>query len=327
MKNTDEKLIGSEYDMDEKEFQKSLVSAEIATFAEAQKSDKPKSIFTVAQPGAGKTGLKTYIINEAQINSGFTKFIEFNPDQISTHHKYYSEIIEKYPDESYKILQRFTLIALDEYLRQRAVEMRCNIMQEGTFNNTNGYLRILDFQKNGGKAEVGEVQADGKRKSIYIDGNYNIEINTMAVNRYESILSCFEREQDLDEMHLPPRVVTIENHDKAYKNMLDTIAIIEREKLYDKMRVFKRGYVESKPELIYVAGDDRFQSVVDVIKEERLKQEIELFNNPATYFDRIEKLNVRAENYKNASLVHRLKDLKEIFSKDLEERQNDKERD
>jgi len=114
--------------MDKKDFQRCLVAAEISTFVDAQGVNKPKSIFTVAQPGAGKTALKSYIINEAQKNDDFLKFIEFNPDEISTHHKYYSEIIEKYPDNSHQILQRFTRIALDEYLRQRAVEMRCNIM-------------------------------------------------------------------------------------------------------------------------------------------------------------------------------------------------------
>ncbi len=315
-------LIGVEYDMDKKDFQRCLVAAEISTFVDAQGVNKPKSIFTVAQPGAGKTALKSYIINEAQKNDDFLKFIEFNPDEISTHHKYYSEIIEKYPDNSHQILQRFTRIALDEYLRQRAVEMRCNIMQEGTFGSTEGYINILDFQKNGGNAEIGEVQKNGKRKIKHVNGNYEIEINLMAVNRYESLLSCFEREQDFAEMKLPPRAVTIENHDRAYDKMLETVAIVEREKLFDKMRVFKRGYVESKPELIYIAGDNRFPSVVDAIKSERDKQQRELFNNPDQYIKRMENLNKRAKEYNNSSLIRRLDNLNNTFTKELNQYNN-----
>lgn len=95
----------------------------------------------------GKTGLKSFLINESQSLGSFSKFIEFNPDEISTHHKFYPEIIQNYPDDSYTILQRFTRRALDEYLRQRAVEIRCNIMQEGTFGSTDSYIEILNFQK------------------------------------------------------------------------------------------------------------------------------------------------------------------------------------
>ena len=137
------------YDLTEEEFQQSLKMAEIATFIDFKATKNPKSIFIVSQPGAGKTGLKAYVENENQIKQK-GNFIEFNPDVIAIYHKYYEQIINEYPNESHKQLQKFVEPALDNYLRKRAVELRSNIMQEGTFGSTEGYMKILDFQKNGG---------------------------------------------------------------------------------------------------------------------------------------------------------------------------------
>ena len=47
----------------------------------------------------------------------------------------------------------------------------------------------------------------------------------------------------------------------------------EQRKLFERMRVFKRGYIPEKPELIYVAGDPRFPSVREAILYERRRQE------------------------------------------------------
>lgn len=317
-------LVGSEYNLGEEDYQRCLVLAEIATFVDAQGVERPKSIFTVAQPGAGKTALKSYILSEAQSNGVFSKFVEFNPDEISTHHKFYPEIIEHYPDAQYDILQRFTRRALDTYLRQRAVEMRCNIMQEGTFASTDGYLSIIDFQQNGGNAQIGEIGQGGMRTTKGVRGDYDVEINVLAVNRFESLLSCFDREQYFDENGLPPRAVTIENHDYAYEKMLQTVDEVEKRKLFNRMRVFRRGYVEEKPELIYIAGDRRFSSASEAIRHERRRQELELFRDPADYLRKLNELKARVERGNNESLKRRLGTLEQIFCAQLEAYRDEK---
>ena len=296
------------YDLTEEEYKECLAMAEIAIFGRCEKAEKPKSIFAVAQPGAGKTALRAYLVNEAQNAGTFAKFIEFNPDEVAIHHKHYREIMRDFPDDSFKILKRFTYNALDFYLRQRAVDLRCNIMQEGTFATTDGYLGIIDFQKNGGTLKEKEVK-----------GGYDVNINILAVNGYESILSRFEREQSFVENGLPPRAVTIENHDYSYNKMLETVDIVEKRGLYDEMRVFRRGYIQQKPELIYVAGDSRFQSVRDAIVYERSRQEKELFRNPKLYLDRIDNLKERLKEKRNDSLVNRLGTLENMFNTKLTE--------
>ena len=216
-------VIGKEYDLTEKEFSKSVGRAEMGVFMRCRPDMYPKSFFIVAQPGAGKTGLKSYVINKAQDSGILASYVEFNPDDIGVFHEHYGEIMRDYPDESFPILQRFIRPALDDYLRKKAVDLRTNIIQEGTFASKDGYLKILDFQKNGGIAPIGKVGPDGKRENKQVKGGYYVEISALAVDRYESLLSCYEREQFFIENGLPPRVVQPKYHDSSYEKMLETI--------------------------------------------------------------------------------------------------------
>ena len=315
------------YKLTIEEYNRCLAMAEIGVFMQGNEvvGKKPKSIFVVAQAGAGKTGLKSFIINEAQDNGTLETFIEFNPDDIATYHKYYNEILREFPDNSYKILQEFVRPALDTYLRQRAVELRNNIVQEGTFGSTDGYIKILDFQKNGGKANIGEVKEDGTREEKLIEGNYDIEINVLAVDRFESYLSSLEREQYFRESHLSPRVVTLNNHDYAYNKMLDTLRIIESRRMFDRCRVFKRGYSVNRPELVHISGDGKYQSVVEAVIAERNKNRKELLREPQKFYERIEKLRARILNNGIDEQITRLDELKTLFDLEVEKKENVKE--
>lgn len=313
------------YKLTIEEYNRCLAMAEIGVFMQGNEvvGKKPKSIFVVAQAGAGKTGLKSFIINEAQDNGTLETFIEFNPDDIATYHKYYNEILREFPDNSYKILQEFVRPALDTYLRQRAVELRNNIVQEGTFGSTDGYIKILDFQKNGGKANIGEVKEDGTREEKLIEGNYDIEINVLAVDRFESYLSSLEREQYFRESHLSPRVVTLNNHDYAYNKMLDTLRIIESRGMFDRCRVFKRGYSVNRPELVHISGDGKYQSVVEAVIAERNKNRKELLREPQKFYERIEKLRARILNNGIDEQITRLDELKTLFDLEVEKKEKE----
>lgn len=307
----------SKYDLTDEEYEKCLKTAELAIFMNQTGGLKhPTSKFVVAQPGAGKTGLRAYVGGGG---------VEFNPDEIAMYHKYYNEILEEFPKESYQILQRFVRPALDTYLRSRAVQLRTNIMQEGTLASTQSYIEILDFQKNGGTATIGTANEQGKRQQIKVAGGYYIDINALAVHRYESLLSSYEREQDFIEKGLPPRAVTAENHDRAYANMLETLKIIEQKKLYDRIRVFRRGKVEQEPQLVFTTGDNKYPSAVEAILQEREKNRREILANPQAYMQRIKALEQRVrrnQNTANAMIqLGKLQILKKEFAVELEEQQ------
>ena len=299
------------YDLTKEEFETSLNKAEVAILMRGKKEAKPKSIFIISQAGGGKTGLKHYIKSQTE-----DLFIEINPDEVAIYHKYYNEILEEYPNESHAQLQKFVLPALDKYLRQRAVQLRNNIIQEGTFGGTQGYLEILEFQKNGGKAPIGRIESDGQRKMVDVEGNYDIEINILAVDRFESLLSSYEREQYFIEAGLPPRAVTPENHDRAYYNLLKTVEEIEKRKLFDRMRIFRRGYTELQPELVHIVGDGRYPNAVECIKQTRYCERKKLLANAEAYKRRIEILR---EKVKTQIQLEKIDRLEEEFDICLEE--------
>lgn len=289
------------YDLTKEEFEKSLKLAEMAILMRGERQENPKSIFIISQAGGGKTGLKSYLKSQTREN-----FIEINPDEVAIFHKYYHEILKEFPNESHTILQKFVFVALDKFLRQRAVQLRNNLIQEGTFGGTNGYLEILEFQKNGGKAPIGKMKEDGQREEVEVKGGYNVQINILAVDRFESLLSSYEREQYFIESNLPPRAVTAENHDRAYYNLLKTVEIVEKRKLFDEMRVFKRGYSENQPELVHIAGDGRYPNVVECIKEARSRDRKRLLDNPKKYLKRIETLKSKVETQIQLDKIEKL---------------------
>lgn len=320
----------TKYNLTKEEYNKCLAMAEISIFMQGDTvtGKRPKSILVVAQAGAGKTGLKNFIINEGQDNGTLESYIEFNPDEIATYHEYYKQILEEFPDDSYQILQEFVRPALDTYLRQRAVQLKNNIVQEGTFGSTQGYIDLIEFQKNGGKAKIGKLQADSTREEVEVEGNYEVELNILAVDRFESYLSAQEREQYFRESNLPPRVVILKNHDYAYEKLIETLRIIESKNLYDRARVFRRGYSFNKPDLVHVSGDGRYSSIVEAVIAERNKNRQEILRNPEAYYDRIEALRKRIEKNGIPDQISRLDELKELFDLELEkERKKDKKRD
>lgn len=301
------------YNLTKEEFDSSLAMAEIAVFMNSKPSQNPTSVFIVSQPGAGKTGLRTYIESKYQ-----SQFIDFDPDEIAIYHKYYKEILEEYPEESHKLLQRFVLPALDDYLRYKAVLLKNNIMQEGTFASTEGYLRILEFQKNGGK--VPNKTSEGKDdKNQYAEGNYNIDINILAVSRFESLLSSYEREQNYIELGLPPRAVTAENHDRAYKNIINTISEVEKRGLYDNITIFKRGKMETQPEKVWEIGDKTYQGTVQVLLEEREKDKQRLLKDSQKYLNRINSLKNRILKTENQNSQIQIKKIEKLEQEFLEE--------
>lgn len=207
LKNNGEVLSEDDVRLTKDEFEECLDKLELVTFLEAVHTPNPKSIYIFAQPGAGKTGLRMFAETEFYNQNECSNHVAIDPDQVAMFHKYYDTIIEKFPDDSYRLLQEFVRPALDGYLRQKAVFHKVHLFQEGTFASP-GYIEIMDFQKNGGRAKIGKRDLNGNRAEVNVEGNYDIEINILAVHRYESLLSAYEREFELVEQDLPARAVT-----------------------------------------------------------------------------------------------------------------------
>lgn len=311
----------NKYKLTPEQFDKDLKMAELAVFMKGksvEEARQPYSVYVVAQPGAGKTGLRAFVESEYQEERARYPFIEFNPDEIAIYHEYYREILQEFPGEAYKMLQEFVSPALDKYLKPKAVKLRNNIIQEGTLANTKAYLDILRFQKHGGVAEIGNLQDDGTRQEETVDGGYYVDINLIAVHRYESLLSSYEREQYFRETGLPPRAVTAENHDRAYTKILETMESIEQEHLYDRIRIFRRGEKEFLPELVYDSTKDKSEKTIrQLITDIREQNKKELFENPQEFLNRIKNLKERAMKNGIPAQIERIEMLEREFLREL----------
>ena len=307
--------MGSEYDLSIEEFNRSLARAEIAIFSNCRPCNNPHSCFVVAQPGAGKTGLKSYLISQDSEKGIQSSFLELDPDVIGIYHEHYLKIMEEYPGESFLILENFVKPALDDYLRKKAIQLRTNIIQEGTLSNTDTYLSILEFYKNGGTVPIGKIGKNGKRELIDVKGDYDVEIAVLAVDRFESLLSSYEREQLYREQGLPARVVLPKYHDSSYIKLLDTLDEIEKRGLVNTISVYKRGQIETKPERLWISGDRRFNCAREAITFYRSKGRKDVLNNPEQYKKRLVNLLSRA---KDPDQIERIKILSEEFEQEIE---------
>lgn len=117
---------------------------------------------------------------------------------------------------------------------------------------------------------------------------YNVELNVMAVNKYESFLSCIERDIKLLELGYDPRPVARINHDRMYESFLQEIQEIEKRKLASSINVFVRGNTLSRSELVYTTGDPRYVSALEAIISERDKNRRDVLRNSTEYLARLE---------------------------------------
>lgn len=317
------------YDLNLKEFNECTAQAELAMFLGSTRAKSPKSFWIIAQPGAGKTALTEYIIKANQDFFGDNGYIQFNPDSIGKYHKYYKEIAHEFPEQQYEIVQRFTGPALDKYFRPLAVIGGYNLVQEGTFSSP-AYMDILNFQKNGGSEQVGDILPDGTRDMVSSKGGYYVELDVLAVNRYESLLSSYEREQDFRDFGITPRIVVPQRHDYSYKKMLETIDKAEKRGLIDVSNVYRRGKLISDngkslkvyedPALVYSSEGKERKNTVKEIENERQKEIDELLEDPTQYLGRIELLRQRIKENGIEEQLIRLGSLEQDFLEKLEER-------
>ena len=162
-------------------------------------SPQPKIVFTVGQPGSGKTTLGKYI--KSKYSEMGECIVEESSDKIAKYHRDYNELLKLLPDDCYKLTRQFVRPA-EPKIYGKIRENKISIIQEKSLNRSENDYEFL--QK-------------------FIDAGYNTEINIMAVDKYESFLSCIERDISLIELGQEPRPVSRINHDRMYEPMLDEI--------------------------------------------------------------------------------------------------------
>jgi predicted ABC-type ATPase len=188
----------------------------------ATSREKPRAILLAGQPGSGKS----YVREEARdyLNSDGKGVIIIDPDDLRVFHPRYVKHAESDSSTSAgKVHYDASLWAKE--LRSAAIEQKMNIVVDGTLSNSqNTVVLCKDLKKNG----------------------YDIEVRALAVDRKASLESIQKRHEEALERRRNgkteiPRYVSQEIHDEAYQGMPSTIALLEKNKLTDRISVVDRN--------------------------------------------------------------------------------------
>lgn len=123
---------------------------------------------------------------------------------------------------------------------------------------------------------------------VFKRNGYTVEINIMAVDKYESFLSTIERDMSLIELGFEPRPVARSNHDRMYEPLLKELVEIQKRRISTNINVFIKNRSTLRPQLVWATGDKKYPSAQDAVIEERYKERKELLRKPQFYLQRID---------------------------------------
>lgn len=227
-------------------------------------SEVPTVNYLVGQPGSGKTTLGKKVAGK--YNEEGECVVEVSSDKIATYHRYYDELRKLLPNECYTLSRQFVRLVkpiIMDTLRSKKV----NIIMEAVFSK-------------------GEEDYDTMQQ--FKDAGYVVEVNIMGVDKYESFLSCIERDIALLELGYDPRPVAKVNHDRMYTPFLTEISEMERRGICDRVNVYARGKVKTQPKTVWTTGDNRFRSAQEATIYTRSQERRTIMLEPQVYLERLE---------------------------------------
>ena len=196
--------------------------------------------------------------------------VELDADKLATFHKYYEQLLKLPPDDFYKLTRDFVKPG-NKIVHKTIIGNKINVVKEKVMHKGE-----LDYQ------EVAEFK----------DGGYNIDMNIIAVDGYESFLSCIERDIVLIKNRLDPRRVTRADHDRMYNPFIQELREFVKRDLCDSINVYARGNKINEPKLIYTSNKQskdglKVEKCIKEIEEERKRMHKKIISNPSLYLRRI----------------------------------------
>lgn len=189
--------------------------------------DNPKAIIDIAPPASGKTGLNSYGCEQFEDNN----VVVINSDELKPFHPKIDEIAKIYPEYYTKITDQESNTWTSD-LFDTVLENGYNVIFEGTGRNA----RILETIKE-------------KMQS------YHVTVRGMSVNDLNCLISILERYECQVETRGWGRLVTLEHFYETYKEMPNTIDVIEKSNVVDVVEIYKRGLTPSQPLKIYDSNE------------------------------------------------------------------------
>jgi len=185
-------------------------------FALATSVDHPVAVIFGGQPGAGKSRAVDDALDELNAKGGAVQIIG---DDLRGYHPAYDALLSKDDKTAAFYTDRDTGKWVEKCIAH-AKEQRVHVVIEGTMRNSD---------------TVAATMAD------FRGAGYEIDARALAVNFRLSEQGILQRYENQKADRGTGRMTTAKAHQDAYDGMPHTIERIEREKLADRITVYRRG--------------------------------------------------------------------------------------
>lgn len=298
------------YKLTQKDIEDGVNRILLDVYASSTISNKPKLIYIVAGPGAGKTSVEAHFRD--LLKKEDEKPYTLDSDKIAQFHPDYEEVVKELPEDGYRITRQFVRpvapVVFDELMKKHISIINENVLNKGESD----IEQAKKFKKNG----------------------YKVLVNVMATDLFESRLSCYERNAAMLLAGLTPRGASKITQENMYNCFVDEIRQLEQLGFCDEINVYIRGENINEPPVLKYSSkggnENKYRDFYEAIVEERRHQREKLTSNPEEYFQRIEDAKKiiaehRIKEELTNNLLIELEELKEDFKKEIEK--TEKQRD
>ena len=262
-------------------------------FAGAKPTSQPVAVIFGGQPGAGKSAAVDAAMRELEPRGGAVQIIG---DDLRGYHPQYDRLMNRDDKTAAFYTDRDTGLWVEKAIAE-AKRQRVNIVIEGTMRDGN---------------KVAETM-----KSLRTAG-YEIEARALAVNERLSQQGIIQRYENQKADRGTGRMTTPQAHQAAYDGMPATVERIERDKLADRVTLFRRG-----AEAIYTNELNGGEWVKEPQARAALEAErsrpmtLQERRSYAKGFDKLAELLARPERQASAEEVKNVDDLQRRAKREL----------
>lgn len=254
-------------------------------FAGAKPSGQPVAVIFGGQPGAGKSAAVDAAMRDLEQRGGAVQIIG---DDLRGYHPQYARLMERDDKTAAFYTDRDTGQWVEKSIAY-AKEQRLNIVIEGTMRDGNKVAETMQSLRGAG---------------------YEIDARALAVNEQLSQQGIVQRYENQKADRGTGRMTTPEAHQAAYAGMPETLERIERDKLADRVTIYRRG-----AEAIYsneLQGGEWVkepQARATVEAERSRPMNLQERRSYAEGFDKLAELMARPERKASAEEVKTVEDL------------------
>lgn len=214
-------------------------------------STNPRAIFLGGQSGSGKSGLTKYLLSSEFSTS--ERAIVINSDALREFHPNFADLQVSSPQQASFLVNPDTII-WQQKLISIAIKTHRNLILDGTLGGN-----------------PAPIQAT---MQMLREAGYDIQISILAIPARLSRFGIYKRYEDQIALKGSGRWVGIETHDRQYKEIPKTLALLESDECIDRIQIYTRPTGPLAPALLYnnVVEDAHWQrppAVVDALTEGR----------------------------------------------------------